>query len=149
MVDTCKYLIVLIWLVDKRIIEQTIPGIGLSCLHPNLHLQNPSACPPYLFGISSISITSPSAFVIAWGPLPTTLIFANVCADTRDLKTQKIQVSRLGTFMKNLRDWNKAIICSAHVNWGGSRGLRQEWWNSQGTQDNGSGKCWLLQRRHS
>lgn len=33
-------------------------------------------------------------------PPPTTLILANVCAETRDLKSQKIQERREGTLMK-------------------------------------------------
>jgi hypothetical protein len=38
---------------------------------------------------------------IAWGPEPTTLIFATVADDRSGLKIQKIQVRKLGTLTKN------------------------------------------------
>jgi len=51
-------------------------------------------------------LDSLSAFAITYCPLPTTLILANVWADTRDLNTLKIQVRRFGIFMKSFRDRN-------------------------------------------
>ena len=47
--------------------------------------QNAFASPPYLTGSSDLSTKGKSSFPIVAGPVPTTLIFASVCADTSGL----------------------------------------------------------------
>ena len=49
-------------------------------------------------------MTGSKASLIAAGPLPTTLIFANVFAEINGLNNQNTQVMNVGTLMKNFLD---------------------------------------------
>ena len=49
-------------------------------------------------------MTCDSSAPIVFAPVPTTDIFASVAAERSGLKSQKTQVSSVGTLMKNLRD---------------------------------------------
>lgn len=70
------------------------------------HPQNASASPPYRLGNSRASMMGKRAFCIAWWLVPTTAIFANVLAEMSGLKTQKIQLSSVGTLTKNFLCYN-------------------------------------------